>query len=246
MNDAARLAALGRRAGLKQPISWVAESASTNADVRAMAEAGAPHGTALFAHHQTAGRGRMGRAWQAPPGQNLTLSVVLRPRLSPADLPRLVLAAGVATAQICGGGCALKWPNDVLSADGRKVAGVLAGAEFEGSRLAYVIMGVGINVAWAPPELPAASLAELGVDADPVELAVAWVAAMLEQAARAETDPTGVLADYRHLDGTVGRRVQVADVSGVACGIDDDGALRVLLDDGTQHRILAGDVQMVG
>jgi len=55
-----------------------------------------------------------------------------------------------------------------------------------------------------------------------------------------------VLADYRRLDGTAGRRIRVGDVSGVASGIDDDGALRVRLDDGTQHRILAGDVQMVG
>src|SRR5437588_4212520 len=92
---------------------------STNARAQVLAAAGAPHGTLVTAREQTAGRGRQGRTWSAPPGRALLSSLVVR------DPPRLLpLAAGVAVAELAGEDSLLKWPNDVLIA-GRKVAGIL-------------------------------------------------------------------------------------------------------------------------
>ena len=93
---------------------------STNARARGLAAAGAPHGTLVTADAQTAGRGRQGRAWRAPPGRALLGSLLLR------DWPRLLpLAAAVAVADTIGDDAAIKWPNDVLLG-GHKVAGILA------------------------------------------------------------------------------------------------------------------------
>ncbi|MFK7928515.1 MAG: biotin--[acetyl-CoA-carboxylase] ligase [Myxococcota bacterium] len=232
-------------AGLHQPVHWVGECGSSNAHARALADEGAAHGTAVFAHHQTAGRGRLGRLWQAPAGQNLTLSIVLRPDLSPQVLPMVVLAAGVATAQACGHGTRLKWPNDLLSADGLKVSGLLAEAEFKRNAVQYVIVGVGVNVGWAPPDLPATCLQALGARVTPEQLAVTWVQRMLEWV-RVLGEPTQVLAAWRALDATAGRRINIGGIAGIARGIADNGELLVESDDGVMHAIRAGDVQMVG
>ena len=121
---------------------------STNARARELAERGAPHGTLVTAAEQTAGRGRQGRTWSAPPGRALLCSVVIR------DPPRLLpVAAGVAVAEVVGSGARIKWPNDVL-VEGLKVAGILAeGRPQEG----WSVIGIGLNVAVRvddfPPEL---------------------------------------------------------------------------------------------
>jgi len=99
---------------------------------------GLPLGSAVVADHQTAGRGRLGRTWEAPPGTALLASFVLPAR------PLASLAAGVAAAHACGPASRLKWPNDVLLG-GAKLAGLLA--ELHGDR---VIVGIGINLSWAP------------------------------------------------------------------------------------------------
>src|SRR5579875_2901209 len=123
---------------------------STNARARELAARGAPHGTLVTAEEQTAGRGRQGRTWSAPPGRALLCSLLLRRfgRLLP-------LAAGVAVAETCealgSAPALLKWPNDVLI-DGRKVAGILVeGRPQEG----WAVLGIGINVAIAPDQFPA-------------------------------------------------------------------------------------------
>ena len=139
---------------------------STNRYLLDEARAGAPGGVVAVADHQSAGRGRLGRRWEAPPGSNLLMSVLLRPDL-PAEQRHLAsavvaLAATEAVLTTQGLELGIKWPNDLQASDGRKVAGVLAEADLtgaEGFELPPVVVGIGINVNWPatdqdlPPEL---------------------------------------------------------------------------------------------
>ncbi len=157
------------RSGLAGPLRAYRSIASTQALARSWAEAGAPEGAVVLADHQTAGRGRRGRAWTAPPGTALLFSVVLRPPLPVARWPEIPLAAGCAVAEglevAAVVAARLKWPNDVLVAS-RKLAGILA--EGVAGTPPFVVLGIGVNVSqdeadW-PPELAgrARSLAGLG------------------------------------------------------------------------------------
>jgi BirA family transcriptional regulator, biotin operon repressor / biotin---[acetyl-CoA-carboxylase] ligase len=118
---------------------------STNERARALAAAGAPHGTLVTAGEQRAGRGRQGRTWTAPPGRALLMSLVLRDWQ-----PLLPLAAAVAVADVAGPAAAIKWPNDVLL-DGRKVAGILVETRAQDG---WAVLGIGVNVAVRIADLP--------------------------------------------------------------------------------------------
>jgi len=158
----------------------------------------------------------------------------------------LCLSTAVATAEVCGDAYGIKWPNDVLAPDGRKVAGILAELETVDGRLDRVIMGVGINVAVAPDLPTAVSLQEVdGRSRDRDQMARELVARIVAGAARVGVDPEGLLDDWRARSVTIGATVRVGGVTGVATGIDADGALWVLDDAGQRHRILAGDVEMI-
>jgi BirA family biotin operon repressor/biotin-[acetyl-CoA-carboxylase] ligase len=223
----------------------VAVTGSTNADLRKRQDA--PHGTALLADRQTAGKGRLGRTWESPAGANIHLSVVLRPSLPISRVPMLCLSTAIAVAEVCGEMYTIKWPNDVLAPDGRKVAGILAEMETVEGGLDRVIMGVGINVSAAPPLPTAVSLLEVdGLVRDRDSLARRLVERILAGSARVVADPEGVLQSWRSRSSTIGARVRIGEIAGVATGIDADGALWVLDDSGSRHRILAGDVQMIG
>ena len=199
----------------------------------------AHHGAVVLAERQTAGRGRRGRAWQSG---GLTFSVVLRMPTALPDLALLPLAAGVALQQACPVG-GLKWPNDLLAPDGRKLAGLLLEADLRGEELRGAVLGVGLNVNAAPEG--AASLAEFG----PVSRAAVlrevlaalevWLAASAEQ----------VLSAWRAANITLGRTVRVAtpggEVTGTALDLAPDGALLVGTATGPV-RIGAGDVQLIG
>jgi BirA family biotin operon repressor/biotin-[acetyl-CoA-carboxylase] ligase len=239
------LAWWSERCGLERPIAFVAETDSTNADLRALAEQGAPHGTALVAGVQRAGRGRLGRVWEQAPGDGVALSVVLRPQLPVARLPLLGLAAAVAVAETCGPEFRIKWPNDVLTPTGRKVAGLLAEAD---PAAGWVVLGVGVNANRTPADQPlAASLRD--VDGDPrprAELAARVVRGLLDQAARLAVEPEAVLDAWRARSATLGARVRVGDVEGVAVDIRTSGALVVRDSAGVEQLIYAGDVEMIG
>lgn len=223
----------------------VAATGSTNADLRMREDA--PHGTALLALCQTAGKGRLGRIWESPEGENIALSVLLRPDLPLARVPMLCLSTAVATARVCGSAYTIKWPNDILAPDGRKVAGILAELETREGALDRVIMGVGVNVMSAPPLPTAVSLFEVdGVERARIGMAEELVAAIVSGAEQVRTDPEGVLDAWRSRSATLGAQVRVGEVSGIATGIDADGALWVMAQDGQRHRILAGDVEMIG
>ena len=130
---------------------------STNRYLLEEARGGAPDGVVAVADHQSAGRGRLGRRWEAPPGANLLVSVLLRPDL-PADQRQLAgavvaLAATDAVAGVAGVDVGIKWPNDLLGPDGRKLAGVLAEADLsagptDGTLPPPIVVGIGINVNW--------------------------------------------------------------------------------------------------
>lgn len=220
----------------------VTVTGSTNDDLRRLAQAGAEHGTAVLADAQTRGRGRLGRRWECPPGANVFLSVLLRTPLPPERAPLLTLAAAVATAEACGPAYRIKWPNDVLAPDGRKVAGILAEAEWQAGELAFVVLGVGVNVAAAPPLPTATCLAADGVPRDRDAVAIAVRDGILAQADRLARDPAAVLADWRARSATLGKQVRVGEVSGLAVDVDEAGALLVRDEIGLR-RVLAGDVQ---
>jgi len=154
---------------LSGPLLAFASVASTQGICRVLAAEGAPEGTVVLADHQTAGRGRRGRAWTAPPGTALLFSCVLRPPLDSSRWPELTLTAGCAVAEAvestAGVAVRLKWPNDVL-VDHRKVAGILAEGVL--GEDPFVVLGIGVNVLqrgadW-PPDLSsrAVSLAAVG------------------------------------------------------------------------------------
>lgn len=242
-------------------VRWVPETGSTNADLLALAADGAADGVVLVSDHQTAGRGRLGRTWEAPPGSSLLVSVLIRPRLDPARLHLLTTAAAVAASDACdavaGVRPRLKWPNDlvVAAADGtdRKLAGLLAETSVVGDDIAAVVVGMGLNVRWTTPlpdELAATATAldlETDTPVDREELLVAWLLGLEALLAPLGTDAgrEALLLRYRHLSATLGRDVRVELAAGAfrgtALDVTDDGHLLVDVD-GEPVEVTAGDV----
>jgi BirA family biotin operon repressor/biotin-[acetyl-CoA-carboxylase] ligase len=208
---------------------------STNERARALAAAGAPHGTLVTAGQQSAGRGRQGRVWSAPPGQALLCSLIVRepPRLLP-------LATGAAVATVAGSEARIKWPNDVL-VDGRKVAGILVEAR---PQELWAVVGVGVNVAVSLAQLPAelrARAGTLGLSPDAVE---GWLERLLEVLSRwIQASEDEVLGFVRKHDAVLGRRVRWSGGAGTGAGIDGDGRLLVATDGG-QVALEAGEVHL--
>lgn len=226
-------------------IRWFPELDSTNRYLLDEARAGAPTGLVVVADHQTAGRGRLGRSWLAPPGASLLVSVLLRPHGPPGSWHALVTAAGLAMAEAVeattGVVAGLKWPNDLLVGD-RKLGGVLA--EAAGDAL---VVGIGVNVEWhdVPDDLVALATAcnlEGGRAVDRRDLLDAFLA----QYGRRLGDPARARRDYEARLLTRGRRVRVeraaGEVVGTAVGVDADGRLMVARDDGVVEAIAVGDV----
>lgn len=209
---------------------------STNDRARALAAAGAPHGTLVTAAEQTAGRGRQGRTWAAPPGRALLMSVVLR------DPDRMLpLAAAVAVAEAAGPEAAIKWPNDVLL-HGRKLAGILAEARPQDG---WAVLGIGLNVAVRMDDLPEElrpTAATLGLTPGDVEAVLGRVLAALERALA--LDRAALLDAWRARDALLGREVSWAAGTGVAAGIDGDGRLVVDLPGGGRRALEAGEVHL--
>lgn len=129
-------------------IVFLREVGSTNEYAKELASYGAKEGTVVLAETQTAGRGRLGRAWISPKG-GLYFSVILRPRISASEAVKLVFVAGLAVARIleevCGLHVEIKKPNDVL-VNGKKISGILAETNTTGEKVNYTIIGIGINV----------------------------------------------------------------------------------------------------
>jgi BirA family biotin operon repressor/biotin-[acetyl-CoA-carboxylase] ligase len=221
---------------LGRPRLHLRETGSTNENARALAAGGAPHGTLVTASHQTAGRGRQGRSWVAPPGQAVLCSLIVRP---PDAL--LTLRGGLAVADLAGPAAQVKWPNDVLL-DGRKVAGVLAeGRPQEG----WGVLGIGVNVAVDPAELPVEVREQAGTLGRPpsdIEPALRELLAALERWLAAE--PADVVAELARRDALLGRAVRWAGGAGTGAGIDEAGRLLVRDAAGTLAALDAGEVHL--
>jgi BirA family biotin operon repressor/biotin-[acetyl-CoA-carboxylase] ligase len=232
---------------------------STNALAFELANQGAVHGEVVIAEQQTAGRGRRGRAWISPPQVNLYLSVLLRPELPPQRAPELTLVAAVALAQTlreAGAAARIKWPNDIMVGD-RKIAGILTELSADPDRVHFAVLGVGVNLNLSHHELPeelsatATSLMEERGERVPRALFAAAFLTRLEEWLDIHNDEgfARPRAAWRELSGTLGQEVLVKmerrEVRGIAEDIDDDGALRVRLPDGTIERVVAGDVEQL-
>ena len=240
---------------------WHPVCASTNDRAAERARAGAPAGLVVAADAQTAGRGRQGRQWHSPAGENLYFSVVLRPARRAAEIPPLALLMGAAVAEAVarlGVAPRLKWPNDVQLVDGagrrRKLAGVLTEMASAGDRVEQVVVGIGINVNTAafPAELAerATSLrAALGRPVDRADLLAAILGAL--EPRLEDFDRRGPAAAVDAFNGYAGLpdRYRVTSpggagdaIEGTALGVDPDGALRVRDDAGQVHRVVSGEL----
>lgn len=235
---------------------------STNLRAAEAARRGVDEGYLVVADYQTAGRGRMGRRWEAPPGSSLLVSVVLRPTVPTRLVPLVPLLTGLALAEVIDGYClehtvGLKWPNDLL-VDDAKVAGVLLERAADGLSTGGgtpVVVGVGVNVDWRGLEREGSearwSLAEaIGAGVDRWRLLAGLVGVLSRRYDDWHADPTGFLPAYRDRCVTIGHRVRVdvpngRAVTGQATGVAEDGRLTVATDAGETERLAAGDVTHV-
>ncbi|SHL09243.1 biotin--[acetyl-CoA-carboxylase] ligase [Rhodothermus profundi] len=226
---------------------YLGRTTSTQDALRAWAEAGAPEGAVVLAEQQTRGRGRRGRSWVSPPGAGLYFSVLLRPRLPLTELLRLSLAAGIALAETAEVG-GLKWPNDLLAPDGRKLAGVLVEAELRGEEVRFLLLGIGLNVHAAPLPPEATYLEAYRPGLRRVDL-LAKLLARLEYWSERLTDAAAICTAWSRYSYTLGRPVRIDTpaglVEGVAEALASSGALQVRLADGTLRTISAGDVALL-
>ncbi len=253
-------------------IRRVAETGSTNADVMALARDGAPEGVVVVADHQTAGRGRAGRTWSAPPRASLLCTVLLRPPAAVAPLVTFALsvAAAEAVAEVGGFWPGLKWPNDLVveGPDGttRKLAGILAEAEWPaGSAIssgyrqpsaherATVAAGIGLNVDWpddVPDELAGIAVAINHVSGRRVSTDVVLEALLdrldVHYGLLVSGQAAEVLASWRARSSTLGQRVRVDlgadDLVGTAIDVTADGHLVVETLEGDRRTVAVGDV----
>jgi BirA family biotin operon repressor/biotin-[acetyl-CoA-carboxylase] ligase len=249
--DAARP---GRRVG--HAIEAHAVIGSTNDRARELLADPSSEGVVVVADAQSAGRGRRDRTWFSPAGRSLSMSAALRPRLAARDAWQLAFGTAVAVSEACDpvASTRLKWPNDVVDVEGRKVGGILIETVIEGDRVAGAVIGIGLNLDWPRADMPAeirdsaTSLAELGsVPVDRVALLSRLLDGLSTEVAGIE-DGRSPLARYRERCRTLGTTVSVATgdrtIEGLAVGLDDEGALLLDTSDG-RRRVESGEVLAV-
>jgi BirA family biotin operon repressor/biotin-[acetyl-CoA-carboxylase] ligase len=242
-------------------------TASTNDLVRQQARAARAEGLVVLAEEQTAGRGRLDRGWAAPAGSSLLMSLLLRPSwLPPADSFALTMLAAVglceAVEQVAPLHARLKWPNDLMlsvaavAAPLRKAAGILSEIELAGDQIAWVAIGIGVNVNWSPSGIVGErDLAEIatsvsvaaGQPIDRLALLRALLIRLDERYIALRQGRREELYDaWRDRLATLGQPVDVrlhhSVLHGVAEGVEPSGGLRVRDDHGLLHTIIAGDV----
>lgn len=236
------------------------EVSSTNDWARQMAEEGAPEGTLALADAQTAGRGRRGRQWSSPDGENVYMSLILRPRIRPENAAQLTLVMGLSAAQGIREALELpvqiKWPNDLVI-EGKKICGILTEMSAGQEGIRFVIIGIGINVnnAGFPEELRerATSLKlEKGVDIEKKKIMDVVITAFsrnYDEFVKTE-DLSGLVEEYNQILANKDRQVKVLDpkapFEGVARGINTSGELLVERDNGKVTAVYAGEVSIRG
>lgn len=232
---------------------------STNIQAAKLSREGHPHGTLVVAETQSQGRGRLGRSWFSPFGENLYLSVVLKPSLTPAQAPMISLVAGVAvaeaTAELLSPGPILKWPNDLLW-QGKKLSGILTEMEATQQVIGHVILGIGVNVNTRffsdPIAATATSMAiAMGRSFSRGEFLVAlvsrlqnWLLCLECHGAQPVIERWLAFVDW--LNKPISVKQPHGVVEGIALGLDSRGLLRIRLADGSNRCISAGDVWIEG
>ena len=245
----------------RDTLYWYASLDSTNTKAKALARAGAPHGTVVIAGNQTAGRGRMGRSFHSPAGSGIYLSVILRPLCPPNQLMHLTCAVAVAmcdavekTAGIRPG---IKWINDLVLKD-KKLGGILTELAIDPRTglTDYAVVGIGINCCQQskdfPPELQeiATSLLSSGFSVSTDTLAAEMITALHRMDATLLTGKKQLMARYRADCITLGKDITVHSRNSVRPGkaldLDENGGLVVAFPDGTKETVSSGEVSVRG
>ena len=240
-------------AGPGLAVEVVDATPSTNAVVATRAREGAPGGLVVVAEHQTGGRGRLDRAWVTPARAALTFSVLLRPRVLPAQWPWLPLLTGYAVGSAlreAGFDAGVKWPNDVLIGD-LKVAGILV-ERVDTPAGPAAVLGVGLNVSTTDAELPVPTATSLalagGAGPDRTTLLLSLLARLRTEYDAWQRGAGDLRAAYTSACVTIGRDVRVelpsgGTLTGRATGLDEGGRLTVRPQDGSAETAVgAGDV----
>ncbi|WP_394822011.1 biotin--[acetyl-CoA-carboxylase] ligase [Pendulispora albinea] len=258
-SDLLPIPALLRQRGiaLGGPLTVLEETTSTNDEAKRAAKVGAPHGATWISESQTAGRGRQGRQWISPRGENVLLSVLARIPCPPPRLPLLSLVAGLASRDAIARAAPeadvrVKWPNDVVI-DGRKVSGVLVEAQFAASHVESLVIGVGMNVHTRVfPEAIANLATSVALHTAALPDRAALVVDLLEGLARdlplvAAHGLGPVHERLVAVDALRGRRVcsDPSGTFGIADGIDIEGRLLVRDEHGNVQRYVAGEIHLV-
>ncbi len=235
------------------PIRRLAEAASTQDLAIAAAQSGEQGPLVFTADRQTAGRGRSGRAWEAPAG-NLNFSAMLRPGETPLQAAHWSLMAGVAVFDAVAAhmpsasGLMLKWPNDLLL-NGAKLAGVLIDSAVTPTGLVdWIVIGAGVNIATAPslPNRAIACLADIGLSVLPETLARTLASQLAKWLEEPPAETRQAWLDRAHAPGTA-LRVHQTDriIEGIFLGLAEDGSLRLATPEPGESIILSGEVNLV-
>lgn len=254
-----------------QNVIYTEQTGSTNTELKQLARWGAPEGLLYLTEEQLVGRGRMEKSWYAPPQSSLLMSLLFRPGevLAPSQAQRLTMLSALALAdaieahtQLTPG---LKWPNDLVWKDGKKLAGILTELEIEGDQLAWVVVGIGLNVNvdftreeksrtgnGAPPLAQTATSLSMILNQDTAHLRLPILQRFLVNVERRyEVLRRGRLPHLEWRDRLVGlgEMVSIIQVNGsrrqgIMRDVDENGALILEEADGTLTKILAGDVSL--
>ncbi len=242
-------------------IHYLNEVDSTNSYARKLASNGSTEGEAVIADSQISGRGRNHHVWQSPPGCNLYTSIILRPPIEPSLAPQLTLMAGVAVAdlliQYCPDKVFLKWPNDVLIGD-KKICGILTEMSIKHGAVDFVVVGIGINM----------NIRKADFDKEHRERATSLLEETAQKVSRVsftsalfrsfETWYTSYISEgfvvvkdrWIELSGILGKEIVVSDGDSVRRGkvleITDLGELVMIDANSRSHKILSGDVEIIG
>jgi len=247
---------------LGREVHYLEEVDSTNRVAFELARDGALAGTTVIAEHQTAGRGRLGRSFFSPAYRNLYTSIVLRPSITIAEAPSLILASAIGVAEAVAhrledaSRIEIKWPNDVLI-DHLKTSGILMEMNAEATNVGFAILGIGVNLNVQREEFPeefrasATSLAAAaGVPIDRIDF-MRRLYGILEDVfdRHAQHGFADLRSRFDPWFRMPGRRIEVhgmqgESLTGTAVGLAPDGALEVERNNGEIERIIAGDVTL--
>ena len=233
---------------------------STNVEAERMAMRGAPHGTVIVAKEQTAGKGRRGRTWESPAGENIYMSILLRPHLAPEKAPMLTLVMAYSIAKAIRNqgfdGIQIKWPNDLILR-GKKICGILTEMKMNGSQIGHVIIGVGINVNTKRfPEDLKDKASSLFLESGKKQEMEKLIQDILNEFGAdydtflKEENLSFMVDNYNSILVNCGKEVVILEpgneFTATALGVNEKGELIVRLPNGEKQTIYAGEVSVRG